>query len=437
MAPVSWIRGSGLVAAVLLAGQSLSQSCQGAPSARFDIRMSEGYSSQLIMSGLSKPRGIATDSQGNLLVVEAGGAGVRHVKLAESGGSVCVQSNKQLIDDSELNHGIALSPDCKHLYVSGVHGVFQYEYDATAGTASNRKLVVTDIKNPGTSGHYARSLWVSRANPDLLLVHRGSLGNIDVDAAKVETGRSVIRYFNISEIAQKPQPHATGGGLLAMGVRNTVAFGENIATGEFWSVDNSIDNMQRFGARVHNDNPAEELNFHGKIEAGNKFLGGNFGYPTCVTARRVDTLSNAALCVGSQIAIDVPAGADAAALDAACQQKFLPARLSFPAHTAPLDIKFTADGKYAFISFHGSWNRSPPDGYRVVRIELGADGQPVEAAEAANPGTIIMSNGNNTVCPDGCVRPLGLAIDGKGRMFMTSDTTGEIYVISGGAGLGK
>ncbi|KLU87247.1 hypothetical protein MAPG_06248, partial [Magnaporthiopsis poae ATCC 64411] len=281
MAPVTWIRGSGLVAAVLLAGQSLAQSCQGAPPTRFDIRMSEGYSSQLIMNGLSKPRGIATDSQGNLLVVESGGAGVRHVKLTESGGSVCVQSSKQLIDDKETAN-TSMCP--------GGHGVFQYEYDAIAGTASNRKLVVTDLRNPGTSGHYARSLWVSHANPDLLLVHRGSLGNIDVDASKAETGRSVIRYFNISEIAQKAQPHATGGGLLAMGVRNTVAFGENIAKGEFWSVDNSIDNMQRFGAQVHNDNPAEELNFHGKIEPGNKLLGGNFGYPTCVTARRLDTL---------------------------------------------------------------------------------------------------------------------------------------------------
>ncbi|KAL8303334.1 hypothetical protein RB601_007889 [Gaeumannomyces tritici] len=435
MVPVGWIRGSGLITAVLLAGQSLAQSCQTAPSVRFDIRMGEGYSSKPIVSGLSRPRGIATDSQGNLLVVEAG-SGVRHVKLAESGGSVCVQSSKQLLADSQLTHGIALSPDNKHLYVSGMHGVFQYAYNAVAGTASNRKLIVTDLSNPGTT-HATRSLWVSRANPDLLLVHRGSYSNIDPDAAKEETGRAVIRYFNISEIAQTPQPHATGGSLLAMGVRNTVAFGENVARGEFWSVDNSIDDMRRFGAQVNNDNPAEKMNFHGAIELGNKHLGGNFGYPTCVAAWRTDTLSNGALRVGSQIAVDVGSGQDAAALDAACQQKFLPPRLSFPSHNAPLDVKFTADGKHAFIAFHGSWNRSPPDGYRVVRVDMGADGQPVQAADSTNPGTVVMRNANNAACSSGCFRPVGLAIDAKGRMFMSSDSTGEIYVISGGAGLGN
>ncbi|KAL8423770.1 hypothetical protein RB596_003842 [Gaeumannomyces avenae] len=435
MVPVGWIRGSGLIAAVLLAGQSLAQSCQTASSVRFDIRMGDGYSSKPIMSGLSSPRGIATDSQGNLLVVEEG-SGVRHVKLAQSGGSVCVQSSKQLLADNQLTHGIALSPDNKHLYVSGMHGVFQYAYDAVAATASNRKLIVTDLNNPGTT-HATRSPWVSRANPDLLLVHRGSYSNIDPDAAKEETGRAVIRYFNISEIVQTPQPHATGGSLLAMGVRNTVAFGENVARGEFWSVDNSIDDMQRFGAQVNSDNPAEKMNFHGAIELGNKQLGGNFGYPTCVAAWRTDTLSNGALRVGSQIAVDVGPGQDAAALDAACQQKFLPPRLSFPSHNAPLDIKFTADGKHAFIAFHGSWNRSPPDGYRVVRVDMGADGQPVQAADSTNPGTVVMRNANNAACPDGCFRPVGLAIDAKGRMFMSSDSTGEIYVISGGAGLGN
>lgn len=30
-------------------------------------------------------------------------------------------------------------------------------------------------------------------------------------------------------------------------------------------------------------------------------------------------------------------------------------RLTFPAHTAPLDVKFLNDGSAAFISFHGSW----------------------------------------------------------------------------------
>lgn len=40
-----------------------------------------------------------------------------------------------------------------------------------------------------------------------------------------------------------------------------------------------------------------------------------------------------------------------------------------------------------------------------------------------------MWNPNNGACPNGCFRPCGLAIDGEDRVFMSSDTTGEIFVV--------
>ena len=52
------------------------------------------------MNGLNSPRGLVFDSQNNLLVVEAGGAGVRYVKLTDNGGTdVCVASSKQIIPE--------------------------------------------------------------------------------------------------------------------------------------------------------------------------------------------------------------------------------------------------------------------------------------------------------------------------------------------------
>ena len=41
-----------------------------------------------------------------------------------------------------------------------------------------------------------------------------------------------------------------------------------------------------------------------------------------------------------------------------------------------------------------------------------------------------MWNQNNGACPNGCFRPCGLAIDGENRIFMSSDTTGEIFVVA-------
>lgn len=71
-------------------------------------------------------------------------------------------------------------------------------------------------------------------------------------------------------------------------------------------------------------------------------------------------------------------------------------------------------------------DRSPPDGYRVIRIDFGADGQPTSSPLAGVP---IMANPDNTRCPGGCFRPTGLAFDHSGRLFMSSDSTGEIYLI--------
>ncbi|EHA51243.1 hypothetical protein MGG_09782 [Pyricularia oryzae 70-15] len=430
MAPSSWV----LAAASLLFGQALAQ-CQGtSPTPRWNIQMESGYKSKLLLTGLSTPRGVDFDRQGNLLIVERG-RGISYVKLTEAAdGSVCVQEKKLLINDAQLNHGIAMSPDGNMLYVSSTENVYQYVYDGVAGTATGRKTLVTGMTVPGTT-HPTRSLLVSRADPDLLLVQRGSNGNLDADAAREEIGRSVVRYFNISDVAAASQPFATGGSLLGMGLRNSEAIGENVPRGEFWSVENSVDNLARQGRTINNENPAEEMNFHGRIEAGNPRLGGNYGYPECVTAWELSTLANPALSVGSQIAITVPVGGNVSAADAACQ-KYIAPRLSFPSHTAPLDVKFTADGKYAFIAFHGSWNRSPPDGYRVERVEFGADGQPVANSTSKTAGVTVMKNGNNAVCPGQCFRPVGLAFDNKGRLFMSSDSTGEVYVLSGGTGLG-
>lgn len=44
--------------------------------------------------------------------------------------------------------------------------------------------------------------------------------------------------------------------------------------------------------------------------------------------------------------------------------------------------------------------------------------------------TDIFANANNTACPGNCFRPVGLAFDSQGRMFVSSDASGEIYVVS-------
>lgn len=98
---------------------------------------------------------------------------------------------------------------------------------------------------------------------------------------------------------------------------------------------------------------------------------------------------------------------------------------------APLDILFNANGTVAYVTFHGSWDRTAPIGYKLAAIQFDADaGQPIEPADSTTAATAIISNAdNNARCPDECFRPVGLAWDSQGRLFMSSDATGEIYVL--------
>lgn len=105
---------------------------------------------------------------------------------------------------------------------------------------------------------------------------------------------------------------------------------------------------------------------------------------------------------------------------------------------APLDILFHPNGTVAYVTFHGSWDRTDPVGYQLSAVRFDPDaGQPVDPSDSTTATTQVLSNADNSQCPDGCFRPVGLAWDGQGRLFMSSDATGEIYVLQqDGAGEG-
>lgn len=135
---------------------------------------------------------------------------------------------------TQLNQGLALSLDGKTLFVSSVDKVYAYTYDATTGTATYGKVIIGNMAN---GGHSTRTLLISKSNPDLLLVSRGSAGNIDPLAGNISTGHSTIKYFRISDIMNSPADHAQGGTVLGWGLRNSVGVGEHPITGGIVSDD--------------------------------------------------------------------------------------------------------------------------------------------------------------------------------------------------------
>lgn len=67
-------------------------------------------------------------------------------------------------------------------------------------------------------------------------------------------------------------------------------------------------------------------------------------------------------------------------------------------------------------------------GYKLSVIPF-ENGEPVAGPENKTAATDILMNVDNSKCPSTCFRPVGLAFDQQGRLFMSSDATGEIYVV--------
>lgn len=327
----------------------------------------------------------------------------------------------------QLNHGLAVSSDSNTIYASAPESVWSWSYDPLTRTSSDQQTIVTNME---TTDHTSRTLLLSKKVPGMLLVSRGSTSNIDIVAASLASGHSQIRAFNLNNISTA-YDFDSEGLRLGWGLRNSVGVAEHPTTGGIYSVENSADQIVRDGVDVHQNNPGEEMNFHGYLD-GKTYppQGGNYGYPWCFSAWDVDELpDHRNLKVGSQFALSESNYPDNEnRTDAYCAAQNAP-RLTFQAHMAPLDLKFNNSGTHGWVTWHGSWDRTDPVGYKVSVIEF-ANGEPVAPATSKTAVTDIFTNANISVCPDNCFRPVGMAFDSEGRLFVSSDDTGEIYMIT-------
>jgi len=104
------VRSSKFAALAFLLHFTAAQQCSGNPTPTNSIQTSlaAGYAAQVVATGLTKPRSVEFDTQGNLLVLEQYRGLSSHV-LRDNGG-VCVtfQSSKDLIVDSNVGDTIQL-----------------------------------------------------------------------------------------------------------------------------------------------------------------------------------------------------------------------------------------------------------------------------------------------------------------------------------------
>ena len=370
-----------------------------------------GFCAWTWASEINSARGMLVDGAGDVLVVERGGA--RVLLLADDDGDGIADDGVTLpvAEAPELNHGIAISNGM--LYASSATTVYRWAY--TAGVRAELGAPEVVITGMPDGGHSTRTLAFDSSGT--LYVSVGSGSNLDSDSARA-------RIISFSESQLSAGSSFDQGEVFADGLRNEVGLRFD-DQGRLWGVENGIDNLNRsdLGGDIHNDNPAEELNLFGSP-------GRFYGYPYCwseyLLPQGVGEGPNTQWAHPDFIS-------DGQHDDAWCKDtnNVVPPALSLQAHTAPLDLIFYNGTAFpseyrgdAFVGMHGSWNRVPEIGYKVVRVPLGSDGMPIGNAEA-----FLEYAGDGDTGPQWPHRPVGLAVLPNGVMLVTSDSSNQVIAV--------
>ena len=330
------------------------------------VQVPQGFAVSIFAEGLAGVRMLEMGPDDRLYTVRSSAGQIVRFDLNADG----TANGAPAVVASGLRQPFGLAFLNGDLYVGETHQVIRL-----TGPAFTQETIIV----PGlpTGGHGTREI---EFGPDgRLYVSVGSSCNLceegDVRRA------AVVRYA----------ANGSGQEIIALGLRNTVGLAFHPETGALWASQNERDNLG-------DDVPAEELNIltpGGAVE--------HFGWPYCYENR-----------------VPNPEYAD----PGRCLSTVPPA-LEMQAHSAPLGMVFYDGDQFPveyrgdlFLAFHGSWNRSEPTGYKVVRVRV-ENGQPISYEDFA-AGWLTES---------GRVlgRPVAVEVGPDGSLYVSDDGAGRIW----------
>ena len=374
----------------------------------------EGFCAWRWATDLGAPRGIIVDDSGDVLVVSRADSTLL-LHDDDGDGISTVDERLTLASLPGLNHGLALNAG--YLYASTPTTVYRWPYPGDRKGLGDPEPVIRTI--PGGGFHTTRTLQFADG---YLHVSVGSAGNIDQDSS-----RARIRRFAISELGGSVLDF-NGGEVFADGLRNEVGLAVDPG-GRLWGVGNGRDELRRAifePSDIHQDNPAEPLH----LFAG---PGRFYGYPYCWP----EFLLPAEQGMGSgTMWVEQRFMLDGLHDDGWCRdpENVTPPVLAMQAHSAPLDLLFYESDSWpeeyqgdALVTFHGSWNRTEPTGYKVMRIPIGDDGMPEGELQP-----LLEYAGEGDLASGWPHRPVAMAIAPGGRLLVSSDNSGTILAIDYG-----
>jgi glucose/arabinose dehydrogenase len=361
-------------------------------------------------TGLDHPRWLYVLPNGDVLVAETNapprpeeGKGVKGwfmKKTMKKAGAAVPSANRiTLLRDADgdgvaetrsvflqgLNSPFGMALVGNDFYVANADAVLRFAYTPGETRITSPGTKVVDLPGGPRNHHWTKNIIANR-DGSRLYATVGSNSNVAEHGMEEEAGRAAIW-----EIDPRSGKHR----LFATGLRNPNGLAWEPRTGVLWTVVNERDELG-------NDLVPDYLT--------SVTDGGFYGWPYSYYGPHVDERVKPPRpdLVAKAIKPDYALGSHVAALG-----------LTFGEGTA-LPAPFNTGG--AFIGEHGSWNRKPFSGYKVVFVPF-ANGKP-----SGDPVDVLSGfvNANNQAQG----RPVGVVLDKRGMLLVADDVGNVIWRVS-------
>ena len=333
----------------------------------------QGMGDRIARHIMSKADGVDTSPDRITLLRDADGDGVAEFRSV-------------LLSGLRSPFGMALVGNT--LYVANTDALmaFPFSVGETRITAKGEKVM--DLPHNLPNNHWARNVI---ADPDgqSLYITIGSDSNIAEGGMENEKDRAQIKQYDLKTKRSL---------VFAYGLRNPNGLAFNPISGTLWTVVNERD-------MLGSDGPPDYLS---TVDFGT-FYGWPFFYWGGYEDQRVP-----------QARPDL-------------KQYTKRPDYALGPHVAALGLAFnkgpTLGAQFAngaFIGMHGSWNRSPPSGYKVVFIPFNERGFPT----GAKPVDVLTGFLDGKGQAQG--RPVGTIVDRKGALLVADDAGNRIWRVTAG-----
>ena len=359
-----------------------------------------GFTATPFATGLANPRRLFVLPNGDVLVAEQSAGYLTLLRDDGSGHAAWIDRHVE-----DLNRPYGLAWRGNNVLVADQDGIWSVPHNLGALRAGRSEVLRVDQVPPEerkpVAGAYGARLITKKGVFGIIQGHQNRPLAIDP-----KTGALFVGVGSSGNLGVEPEPKATiqrfdangsNQATFASGMRNPTALAFHPQTGELYALVQERDGL---GDRL----PSDYLT---RVQEG-----GFYGWPYAYNGQHPQAgfASLAPEKVNATITPD----------------------LLFEAHSSALDLVFYEGEQFppeykghAFVVLRGSWNRSEPTGYKVVRVPF-KDGRPEGYYENFVTGFWVSGAQRAEVWG----RPAALAVAKDGSLLVADDTAGTIWRIA-------